>query len=821
MRSLRLSFDNRDPSDLKLTAVVRSLALPPPADDPANRGRMTGCWIQLEDRDGAILHLEDLPGLMHPLSQDVPTDELRSFDARVPYLQDAATVAVFAPPRVGTDARPLLGAPSALVKRFPLPLPEDRSGAPPVVLPSDICGKGRGQVLSVTNVVHHGTIENVYNFVVLGDKFDASEQESFASRASDCVNYLLSRPPFTSVFGSDAVNIFYVHVASNSSDPSYFNSTYSDPDRPTTVDWDTGCVKKVCDALFSVNGTPYWDWAGILINFDGKRIGTSRGDQFASGLYAKRGAKVKEYVQVFQHEFGHSAFRVGDEYGGKDGTYSGVEPNWPNQTIATVAADLKWKDFLTPGVRIPTLGNPPDCGRKDSRKNPVRNSTVGSYAGASTAGGRYSCGIYHPQYVCVMNDEVRADGAYCVVCLHQATKIVARAIALFVPAPGSIYYSPRSEDWSHDLVAANVIENYKDLPNYPDYGDVVKELRARTAGTAVQSAFTAAGHPVPNDLEVVHSFGDGDSDNLWYLISRATLDTYFVHAYQVAKETNLHTGRIKLPDFPGLTLFDGAVVGTQINLFSGDGGFLSSGVLDPSGNLIGAGMAPQTVPGLKQNVSALSVAYVQSRIWVAVVDELDVKIAAYELSSGAWWGKGFLTMPVATATDFHTVKIEQAGSTIHAIAQAASGLWYASFDTIEGAWNGEPATTPVTGSVAYYDIGVAGDEIYLIANASAATLSYGYAIDAKTWSDPVDITTAIGLQPGSVVSSLGTTVLGKKLYLIALVNQLPDYAIYDIPSRTWTNPLGEIRPLESLARKMGAMTVHATRTQVYVGLSAI
>lgn len=253
-RSLRLHFDNRDPNDLKLMEEVPSVSLPRVSDDLGNRNQITGCWIQLEGPNGEVLYLKDLPGLMTPLSEESENEEMPVFFALVPYLPNATTVAVFAPPRARNGPRPLMGAPSVLVKRFPFPLAEERPEAG-VVPPSDICGSGRGQVLSVTTVVYHGTIENIYNFVILADKFGSSDQASFDKYASNCINYLLSRPPFTSVFGSDAVNIFFVQVSSNAADPSYFNSTYSSGS--TLINWDTLCVCKVCDALFSVGGKPY------------------------------------------------------------------------------------------------------------------------------------------------------------------------------------------------------------------------------------------------------------------------------------------------------------------------------------------------------------------------------------------------------------------------------------------------------------------------------------------------------------------------------------------------------------------------------------
>ena len=62
---------------------------------------------------------------------------------------------------------------------------------------------------------------------------------------------------------------------------------------------------------------------------------------------------------VFIHEFGHSFAGLADEYYTSEVSYNdfypkGVEPLEPNITALLDPANVKWKDFLSPGIAVPT-----------------------------------------------------------------------------------------------------------------------------------------------------------------------------------------------------------------------------------------------------------------------------------------------------------------------------------------------------------------------------------------------------------------------------------------------------------------------------------
>lgn len=798
-QSIRLSFE-RDASDkLKLTQGIASLALPYASVDVEKREGLTGFWVQLENDSQETIYRLDAPGLMISISQDRVNEEMKKFDVLVPYLSDAKTVAIYGPPREHDGLMRSLGGESILLGRFPLPEIIQYQTALAPKLPADICGKERGQVLSVTNIIYHGRVENIYNLIILGDKFGESEQGSFLNKANDCINLLMSRPPFNSAFGMGAMNVFFVEVASNSKTPSYFNTTFSSGS--TLINWDTIDVRTVCDALFSKSGLPFWNWAGIIVNNDSERIGTQRGSQFSSGIYS--GSSKNDHAKTFQHEFGHAAFGLLDEYG-REGTYTGEEPNAPNITKEHTYDNLKWKDFVTPGVPIPT---------------PIaeNDSDVGCYEGGYV----YRYGIYRPQYKCVMRQQSDVDGYFCKICTHHATKVVARANGLFIPAPGSLLYSDVSQKWTNLVVASQVTKKYGILINYIDYDLVVGELSEKKVGKAVRAAFKERTEKdLPERVEVFEaSYDASTSEGLWYLIVSDEHIMYYIHGFKISIDSEIAIGEMRLPPYPMVTLFDGIIVGTEMHVFCGDNGNLSYGKQDTYGN-IEKNFTVQGVAGLEEGaaISGLSVDFVQSRIMVAVVDALRVKIAAYELTTKKWNSSGFITMPVGEGENFDSVRISQSGNFVHVAAQMQTGIYYRVFNSVTMTWD-SGKNEPVAPLASYFDICADGTNLYLLTNSGATTTLYNYNIISKKWSNPIDVTASLSLLPGEVITSLSVAVLHKHLHIVVLVNQKPKHAIYNILNSTWLSPLSEIHSLDSIQQTIGAMMVHASSNQLHLTLS--
>lgn len=801
-RSIRLHFDNARPGEPRLTHATAMSAGVPSSADRGPRDGVTGTWVQLEDAQGSVLYRWDTPSLLVPHvcaaagARENPIGESAWFEVRVPARRRARWVAVYAPPLERDGARPLLGRASTLLVRCPMPRLEDCLAVRPrAAADVDLCGNGRGTVGQVVAAVNHGSRHGVYTLVVLAERFGSAEQDLFLEKANDCLGFLLSRLPFSTAPFAQALNVYFVHVSSDGGQ-GYFGSTWGSG---TTIDWDTACVSSVCDSLFADAGRPFWDWAGLIVNEDSDRIGTARGRQFACGLSSS-------YEEIFHHELGHSAFGLGDEYSGTKGSYTGAEPASPNLTRQS--STPKWSAFVTPGVPIPTLGNPTDCSEKDSRKNPVEDSDVGLYAGGKGC----SCGIFHPQYRCAMNASDDADGTFCAVCLHAAAKVIARAIGLDVPAPGSLRYSKATGAWSHVLVPANVVLELAELQDFDAFEEVVAELLAGQVGTAVRDAFQEDGETLPTELQVVQgSYEPSTSTGVWFLIEPATRETWFVHTFRRGIYTEIRPGRIALPEFLSGVTFEGVPVGIEIDVFSCDGGLLARGTIDPSGSIVGGELAVQQVDGLADEATDVSALRLGQRIWVVVSDALQAKCAAYQLI-GETWSPSFA--PLVASVDLDAVRAVAWNNEVLVLARASGGLWQGRYDTVSDAWSGPASQTAVSGAVSAFDVATDGTGLWLVAVLEGGIALATAPAATGDWSAPVLVGDELGLEATAVVSALAVAVLGADLHLVVLVDQTPRHAIYDLAGKTWRQPLTPIRQLDALVADIAGLSLHATATQL-------
>lgn len=796
-RSIRLSFARNFSNELYLKGAVDCAALPYPSASLEERINVTGTWIELQNMDNRIIYRLDLYGYILPPEETGETGVLdeREYDVIVPYYPNAKYVAVYSPPlKKGTRNLPL-GDKSIKIGRFMMPpITSSPYALKEIILPADICGKGKGTVLRYENVVYNGRTDNIYNLIVLGDRFKESEQDSFTKKANNCINYILSRPPFNSVFGVSAMNVYFVEVASQKD---YYFDTEIDSGLSTGVSWDTKDVTKVCDTLFSDNGKPFWNWAAVIVNYSTKRIGTGYlgyPNQFASGTWS---FLPNEYEKTFQHELGHTAFVLCDEYS-VDGTYTGKEPTYPNATIELNLDKLKWKEFATPGIKLPT-------------KN--KSSTdVGCYEGANT----YDTGIYRPQYNCVMKKQEKADGYYCKICTHHATKIMARSMGLSVPAPGSLLYSDVNRQWSNMIVAAKVTENYGSNKNYADYNNVIAELSLGAVGNYVTNLFEKKGVSLPQSASVFESYYTPNVKGLWYLTGKDEM--YYVYAFEVAHENEIALGKVNLPTFPTITLYDGSVVGTETHVFCGSNGKLAYGKQDSLG-YIEKNFEVQSVKGLSQNlsISDISVDYKSSRIMVAVVD-IDVKIAAYQLMTKSWHDAGFIKMPFNDTPAINSVKIAQTGNYIHVAAKTETYVLHKVFSALNMSWESDNCKLSNEG-ILYYDIAADANQVYLIAYTANSILLYNYNTITKEWSNPENVTTSVGLTSTDKISSLGIAILHNNLHIVALVNKVPKHAVYNLIDKIWITSLTIINPLLKLPNEVGGMMLHSSNNQLHLVLS--
>lgn len=798
------------------------LTLPPSHDGPREPTH-TGFWAQLETEGGDVLHNRHVAGMMTPLGDEpmAKMSPLSDFAVLVPFRSEATHISLFAAPPDASGVRPHLGAPSELVGRYRIPTLAFGDPSEEVLLPSDICGGGRGEVLSVSQIVNHGRIENIHNLIILAEGFLEDEQDKFVKAAHRATNYLLARWPFNSGIGSSSMNVFVVEVASKSDKVNDPEKTYFQAETAEgrgLLSWSTSCVRKVCDALFQRDGLPYWSWAGLMVQGDVR--GRSIGRQFAQ-TSAASAAKPNEPSEVFQHEFGHSAFDLGDEYGGELGVYTGGDPGYPNLTIETEASKIKWNDMITPGVPIPTLGNPSNCDASDGRSNPVADADVGLYAG----GAQCSCDIYHPQYHCAMRSSGSQDGGFCVVCAAKGQKVVLQAYDLSAPAPGSLYYSPISRSWSPAVVSPSFLADFGIVRNFARFDEVVAELTGGAPGPAVDAAFTRAGSSVTfrDGATVFQAYYDPDVETgLWYAIQpfATAIGAYYIRGWKVGTSTSLDLGYINFPEFPKLVTIDSAPVGIDVLVFAADDRKLALGRLDNGGALSPAGMVTQAPAGLADDIVSLSVTSLRPRIWVAVVDELKIKIGGYELMSADWSVKGFQETPLDAPVDFAAVKTSALRGEVHVVGASDGGLSYNVFDTIHEAWKGAPAATPVTSEVDLFDVAAIGDSLYLATASGGEIRLYEYGLSSGAWSAGASINDAIGLSTETTITSLGLAGLRTNLHLVILVDGAAQDATMEFSTGSWS-PMDPIKNLSPLTYEIAEITLHAEDDRMFMGLSRV
>jgi IgA Peptidase M64 len=253
-----------------------------------------------------------------------------------------------------------------------------------------------GTVIGATKIVDHGPDAQRYVIVLIGEGYQQSEQTKFAQDAQHFVDAFFDTPPFKT--NCSTFNIWRIDVA----------STDSGADDPATCgDGSTGSgamPKTYFDATFCGDGNirrlltsnnatainvanaqvPNWDTAVVIVN------STQYGG--SGGQIATTSISGSDWPSIAIHEYGHSAFALGDEYEyyagcgvdapGTHDNHPAVEPAAANLTVETNPALVKWHSLFYPGIAIPTTTNA-DCTKCDPQGDPFPGEQrVGLYEGA-------------------------------------------------------------------------------------------------------------------------------------------------------------------------------------------------------------------------------------------------------------------------------------------------------------------------------------------------------------------------------------------------------------------------------------------------------
>lgn len=305
------------------------------------------------------------------------------------------------------------------------------------------------------NAARSANSANRLDLLLLGDGYTSAERATFTTHANalqaamfgitpykDYANFVNWQPGFVASAQSGADHPTYQAGCTTSSCCADI-TMQSDPRNGTFVNTaldSTYCVSQIHRTLYANSskvfaaaaGFPDWDKILVIVNDP-----TYGG---AGGSFAVQSAHAQA-PRIVMHEFGHSFSGLADEYttpypGFPPCSDTTANPNCEaNVTNQTTAAQVKWRDWFSNGIAIPT---------------PAGTSGHGLFQGA-----RYlSAGMYRPtDTLCLM----RALGLnFCDVCKQEYVLELYRG-GFGAPAGGIDLIEPGSE---HPSVSTDVSYAY-------------------------------------------------------------------------------------------------------------------------------------------------------------------------------------------------------------------------------------------------------------------------------------------------------------------------------------------------------------------------
>lgn len=214
--------------------------------------------------------------------------------------------------------------------------------------------------------IYNGDPHEKVDVVILGEGYTEKEISKFEKDLKRFANLLISHAPFNK--HKNSFNIYGVLKPSEESgtdEPgagiyknTALNSTfYSLGSERYLLTEDNKSMRDVAahvpyDAIYIMVNTPRYGGGGIY-NFYCTFVSDNQFSDY-----------------IFLHEFGHSFAGLADEYYTSDVAYNefypkGVEPVEPNITYLMDKASIKWKNFLSPGIEIPTPWEKEDYDKMD------------------------------------------------------------------------------------------------------------------------------------------------------------------------------------------------------------------------------------------------------------------------------------------------------------------------------------------------------------------------------------------------------------------------------------------------------------------------
>lgn len=302
------------------------------------------------------------------------------------------------------------------------------------------CPAGAGDCEALVENGHTGAR---IDLVILGDGYTQAERDKFHADAATVLAGLLGSETYSAyqaVFNAYA--LFTPSAESGADHPSQgvlvdtaFDATYE------SAGIDYLLVVDPVKILLELNSRfPEKDVAVVLVNDE--EYGGSGGQVAVFSLEASA-------LEIGRHELGHTFAGLADEYTAPFPGYPDGDPE-PNVALATNLDPVKWEDWLTPGVTIPT----PDADAAGPHE------PIGAFEGA-----RYKeTGVFRPAPSCLMRE---LDAGFCPVCAEAMVLSFSRLSALIdapvpaspavIPAGGSTTFSATIADLA-DLTFAWTVD---------------------------------------------------------------------------------------------------------------------------------------------------------------------------------------------------------------------------------------------------------------------------------------------------------------------------------------------------------------------------
>jgi hypothetical protein len=213
----------------------------------------------------------------------------------------------------------------------------------------------------VVPLMKNGPSSEKVDILILGDGYTGAEMEKFRKDAQHFNEVMFTTEPFAR--HRKDFNVWTIEVKSD-------ESGIDVPDKNAWkrnalgAQYNTfGSARYVLIAdnrrLRDIAAAAPYDYLCILVN-DTRYGGGGIFNLYAT-TYTKEPTENQKWQMdyVYVHEFGHSFAGLGDEYYGSSTAYNdfypaGVEPWEPNVTALADKANLKWKQYVTPGTELPT-----------------------------------------------------------------------------------------------------------------------------------------------------------------------------------------------------------------------------------------------------------------------------------------------------------------------------------------------------------------------------------------------------------------------------------------------------------------------------------